>query len=1070
MRTFKSFNREDVKEPVQPFDPRSEGEQRFKHMHNPVNYKNLVPGVTDQDHVFNGGDRRYDPPTASYEKGADVAAYDKGLTTEEVENLDELTGIKKSPIKKIGYVMKAGKVMTKTAPHEIANNPETERKFKNRLDGLQNLQKRMTKEDLEHLDEADLTKIDRKTLEALTQLHKHYGQKDPRSKASAERGEAELKRRDNEKKEKMKESTLPPHLAKMFNAKGDFKDPKKHAIYKGIQDRMAKKDLGVDAKDHKSEYSKMRAGMGVDDKATTRKLVGERTLTPGEMKKREQIAKAMGRENPKMDMSKKMAIATASAKKVAEAADEYEGEYQSTLTKKQKDAAKLVPAKNKAFKASMYKQGKYPIQSKLRNEEINLDEAIGDHAALAKYADEHGRLDTDDLHTAAKHMKDHNMGALRRHLQDMDTDPRDKALEYVKKKHYAKLGYSAEEVEYVDEASSAMQSLASKKKSGTERAHKEIHGISSKRFAVRQTDKSKPTKHKMDIHVVTGKGEERKYQDEVDAKDKHSAIFATQRKYAAFGKKMGYSVDKVVHKGMVKEDAEQIDEISTSTLVSYGQKAQKQVKGNQPADPDKLRKRTNREQGIKLAFNKFYNFKAKVPATVKEEAELDEKMSDETKTNINSALGKKTPSNVLRKTTKSARALIALSKLRKESLELDEAKRGRPRKDGSSKPAGSDDEEGGREHIIIQLRKSENLRGSEKKVEFNDNSRHVLNPAHVKKALDMHSGMRPSDKETFEKRLASSHASFTSAVKGEPAPKPKPKISLGGRVQEMRDPSTTRADKGPESVETIRDADGVLHVVKRKGVSKGTVSIGEAKDLNAKNVKAAVKHDCATHVEHSTWGVGNCIPEMHTIEEISEGVGYVTHYDIMFEHGIEQNVPVESLRILASEEHGHTSKKTMKEALKGKQHKIDANHNGEVDGEDFAILRNRYRKFRPKRLARVNEAEEMTAVTVKSAADTQYAKGQQSKENMQQDSINKMKTDPLSSKESVKLPPTQGNKPIGGEAESPARVGGKYSMEEERLENLFNSLSEENQEKFAAMLETEEGLDQLLDFAERQGF
>ena len=118
----------------------------------------------------------------------------------------------------------------------------------------------------------------------------------------------------------------------------------------------------------------------------------------------------------------------------------------------------------------------------------------------------------------------------------------------------------------------------------------------------------------------------------------------------------------------------------------------------------------------------------------------------------------------------------------------------------------------------------------------------------------------------------------------------------------------------------------------------------------------------------------------------------------------------------------------------------------------------------------MNEAEEMTAATVKAAADTQYAKGQQSKENMQQDSINKMKTDPLSSKESVKLPPTQGNKPIGGESASPSRVGGLYSMEEERLENLFNSLSEENQEKFAAMLETEEGLDELLDFAEKQGF
>jgi hypothetical protein len=956
MKTFKSF-KEDVKEPVQPWDPRSEGEQAFKHMHNPIDHKNLVPGVTDQDHVFNGAPRREDPSTASYENFRDddesKEAYDKGLTTksnypekdkdmkeatlsakaaragkdigkpgknfdkiaasaakkygskaagervagailkkmrahEEIEHLDELTGIKKSPIKKIGYVMKAGKVMTHTAPHEIANNKETERKFKNRLDGLQNLQKRMTKEDLEHLDEADLTKIDRKTLEALTQLHKHYGQKDPRSKASAERGEAELKRRDNEKKEKMKESTLPPHLAKLFNKKGDFKDPKKHAMYKDIQNKMAKKDLGVDAKDHKSEYSKMRASMGVDDKATTRKLVGERTLTPAEMKKREQIAKAMGRENPKMDMSKKMAIATAQAKKISE-----------------------------------------------ENIDFNHPNYIGDHANLAKYADKHGSIDKEALHTAAKHMKSGNMDALKKHLRSMDTDPRDKALEYVARRHYATLGYRM--------------------------------------------------------------------------------------------------------KGM-KEEVEQIDEISTKTLVSYGSKAQKQVKGNQPSDPDKLRKRTNREQGIKLAFNKHYQFKAKVPAT--EEVEyVDEKLSDEAKKHMQAALGPKTKSNAMRKTSAGARALIgmakkypknmengSLTKNYSEELELDEAKRGRPRKDGSTKPAGSDDEEGGREHIIVQLRKAENLRGSDKHVEFNDNSRHVLNPAHVKKALDMHSGMKPSEKETFEKRLASSHASFTSAVKGEPAPKPKPKISLGGKMH------------------------------------------NEAKDLNAKNVKAAVKHDCATHVEHAEFGEGRCIPEMHTIEEISEGVGYVTHYDIMFEHGIEQNVPVESLRILASEEHGHTPKKSMKEALIGGQKKIDANHNGKVDGQDFAILRNRYKKFRPKRLEKVNEAEEMTAAAVKAAADTQYAKGQQSKENMQQDSINKMRTDPLASKENVTLPPTQGNKPIGGDTEDPSRVSGQYSMEEERLINLFNSLSEENQEKFEAMIDTEEGLAQLLDFAEKQGF
>lgn len=44
----------------------------------------------------------------------------------------------------------------------------------------------------------------------------------------------------------------------------------------------------------------------------------EKKLTPAELKKREEVAKAIERENPGMDKSKKMAIATATAKKVAE--------------------------------------------------------------------------------------------------------------------------------------------------------------------------------------------------------------------------------------------------------------------------------------------------------------------------------------------------------------------------------------------------------------------------------------------------------------------------------------------------------------------------------------------------------------------------------------------------------------------------------------------------------------------------------------------------------------------------------------------------------------------------------
>jgi len=47
-------------------------------------------------------------------------------------------------------------------------------------------------------------------------------------------------------------------------------------------------------------------------------VVMAKTLTPAEKKKREEIAKAMERDNPGMDMSKKMAIATATAKRTTE--------------------------------------------------------------------------------------------------------------------------------------------------------------------------------------------------------------------------------------------------------------------------------------------------------------------------------------------------------------------------------------------------------------------------------------------------------------------------------------------------------------------------------------------------------------------------------------------------------------------------------------------------------------------------------------------------------------------------------------------------------------------------------
>jgi len=76
-------------------------------------------------------------------------------------------------------------------------------------------------------------------------------------------------------------------------------------------------------------------------------------------------------------------------------------------------------------------------------------------------------------------------------------------------------------------------------------------------------------------------------------------------------------------KASLGEEAEQIDEISKKTLASYSDKAVRQTYGNQPHGKDALRKRTNREQGVKAAYNKFFGYKTKVPAT-EEVEQVDE--------------------------------------------------------------------------------------------------------------------------------------------------------------------------------------------------------------------------------------------------------------------------------------------------------------------------------------------------------------------------------------------------------------------------------------------------------------
>jgi len=113
-----------------------------------------------------------------------------------------------------------------------------------------------------------------------------------------------------------------------------------------------------------------------------------------------------------------------------------------------------------------------------------------------------------------------------------------------------------------------------------------------------------------------------------------------------------------------------------------------------------------------------------------------------------------------------------------------------------------------------------------------------------------------------------------------------------------------------------------------------------------------VKHSCATKVEHSEWGKGNCLKEQHTLDED----GNITHYDVMFEHGLEQDVPVPTLNILVKEYHEHvinTDKNEITEknldpvnpvAVKKKfanRKDKDVDNDGDVDSSDKYLHKKR---------------------------------------------------------------------------------------------------------------------------------
>ena len=95
-----------------------------------------------------------------------------------------------------------------------------------------------------------------------------------------------------------------------------------------------------------------------------------------------------------------------------------------------------------------------------------------------------------------------------------------------------------------------------------------------------------------------------------------------------------------------------------------------------------------------------------------------------------------------------------------------------------------------------------------------------------------------------------------------------------------------------KEVKTMMEAYASVYKTK----DQETLSEGYGKDC----VKKKTKHNCAKKVCHEEYGQGECIFGQHAVPDEN---GFVSHYDVQFEHGIVENVSVEDLEILEAHSH-----------------------------------------------------------------------------------------------------------------------------------------------------------------------
>jgi hypothetical protein len=148
--------------------------------------------------------------------------------------------------------------------------------------------------------------------------------------------------------------------------------------------------------------------------------------------------------------------------------------------------------------------------------------------------------------------------------------------------------------------------------------------------------------------------------------------------------------------------------------------------------------------------------------------------------------------------------------------------------------------------------------------------------------------------------------------------------------------------------------------------------------------------------------------------------------------------------------------RSVKEELKGSQHKIDANKNGKVDAHDFKLLRGK------KKVA--EEAEQVDEkLDMKKASMGTVIKDFKKSDAPQFAGKSAKKRQVMAI--AAKLTAERGGKPLNKEERLQDRLSDISESHQRVMLNVFEKLNEDNKTKFMTACATPEGVEQMLDFA-----